>query len=117
VQPVEEKPMSEHTFDAFARQTATVTRRGSLVGLGGAMLAAGIADPVGTEAKDNNDKKKKQKAKKKIKKRCNQQQDDCVASLLRVGGESALITFCCENCFSDDFLACVIANTPDENDN
>jgi hypothetical protein len=104
--------MSEQAFDTFTRQAATVTRRGSLAGLGGAALAAGLTGHVGRAAQDN-DKKKAKKAKKKIKKRCNQQQDECLAALTRLGGEALIFGICCENCFADDFLNCIIANTPD----
>ncbi len=52
--------MSGHTFDTFTRQTAdAVSRRGSLLTLGGAALAAGLAGSGGTKARKKGGKGKK----------------------------------------------------------
>jgi hypothetical protein len=52
--------MSKHAFDTFTRQTAdAVSRRGSLLTLGGAALAAGLAGAGGTRAGKKSGKGKK----------------------------------------------------------
>ena len=100
--------MSEHTFDAFTRRaTVAVTRRGSLLALGGAALATGLGRSTKVAAKDNKDKKKAKKAKKKFQKRCNQQKAQCQATVLAQDAPEALV--CCESCFSGDFLGCILA--------
>ena len=54
--------MSHQTFDAFTRTVGqAATRRSSLLALGGAALAAGVATQVGTEAKKKPVKKVKKK--------------------------------------------------------
>jgi hypothetical protein len=53
---------------------------------------------------ENNDKKKAKKAKKKFRKQCNQQKARCRTEF---GGDFALFG-CCESCYTDDFLACLI---------
>jgi hypothetical protein len=106
---VEENSMSEHTFDTFTRQAAAaVSRRTSLAALGAAALVTGVASSPTIAAKDNDkDKKKAKKIKKKFKKQCNQQKDQCRSILIGAGAAEALI--CCESCFSNDVLSCLIS--------
>jgi hypothetical protein len=100
--------MSEQTFDRFTRQAAVaISRRNSLLALGGATLATGLARSSASAAKDN-DKKKAKKAKKKFKKQCNQKKDQCRTLLLGLPGGAAAL-FCCDSCFSDDFLSCLFS--------
>ncbi len=61
--------MNANAFDAFTRRTAdAVSRRRSLVTIGGATLGATLAAPLGAEAK---------KGKKKCKKKCKKQVEQC----------------------------------------
>lgn len=72
--------MSTATFDAFTRRAADgVSRRASLMTLGGAVLAAVAANPTIAEAKKN--KKTKKKAKMKAKQQCQQQVAECQTSI------------------------------------
>jgi hypothetical protein len=105
--------MSERSFDTLARGTAeALSRRGSLVTLGGAALAAGLLGAVGTEAKQNPAKK----VKKKDKKRCNQARDGCrtLVQSIPIGDEEirGIFLACCENCRSGDFVECLEASIP-----
>jgi hypothetical protein len=106
--------MREHTFDAFTRRaTVAVTRRGSLLALGGAALATGLGSPTRLAAKDKKAKKAKKKAKKAKKnfqKQCELQKAQCQSILLGADAEEALI--CCNSCFSGDFIACLISIAP-----
>jgi hypothetical protein len=101
--------MREHAFDTFTRGTTdALSRRHSLMTLGGAALAAGLAGAVGTEAKQNPAKK----VKKKNKKKCNQEREECrnlVLALERPPEIEAAFLACCENCFAGDFAVCLIA--------
>jgi hypothetical protein len=103
-----EELMSEHAFDTFSREAAAVlSRRKSLLTLGGAALAAGLAGSVGVEAKQNPVKKAKQKNKKK----CNRASQECFAIAQAIAGAQPEAVACCENCFAADFLTCILAVT------
>jgi hypothetical protein len=101
--------MSHQTFDAFTRTVGqAATRRSSILALGGAALAAGMATQVGTEAKKNPVKK----VKKKNKKKCAEESAECrtlVASLDNDPELEAQFLACCDNCFAGDFLTCLLA--------
>jgi hypothetical protein len=61
--------MSQQRFDAFTRQAAeAISRRRSLAAMGGAgaALAAGLAGPLGVDAKKSAAKKAKKKCKKQV---------------------------------------------------
>ena len=100
--------MREHTFDAFTRRaTVAVTRRGSLLALGGAALATGLGSPTRLAAKDKKAKKAKKKAtkaKKKFAAQCEEQKSLCQTAVLGVPGGAALIGCCAASCFSGDFI-------------
>jgi hypothetical protein len=65
--------MREHVFDEFTRGAAeSLTRRHSLVTLGGAVLATAIAAPRQAQAGKNG-----KKAKKRGKKKCKRQVEAC----------------------------------------
>jgi hypothetical protein len=105
--------MSENAFDTFTRKAGdAVSRRASLMTLGGAALAAALAGAPAAEAKKNNNKKVK-KAKKRGRRRlqqtCDAQPGQCHAAvqafcanqgmasqscLQRLSGCCALITDC-----------------------
>jgi hypothetical protein len=97
--------MHAPSIDDLALRAATaVTRRRSLLALGGAALAANVASRTGLTAQDK-DKQKAKKAKKKARQRCNQQKAQCRAA----GGGDFAMFGCCESCYADDFLACLIS--------
>jgi hypothetical protein len=102
-----EGAMSTSTFDEFTRRAAgTVSRRASLMTLGGAALAAASAKPSITEAKKNKNKNKK--AKKQAKKKCKQQVPQCETALAQVG--SPQFSFCCQflgSCNATQFIQCI----------
>jgi hypothetical protein len=104
--------MSESAFDAFTRSTAeALSRRHSLMAMGGAALAAGLTGAVGTEAKQSAAKK----VKKKNKKKCNQVRESCrnvVLANVEGGSDPEIVQAflaCCENCFAPDLLTCLLA--------
>jgi hypothetical protein len=117
---LKEDSMREHTFDAFTRRASVaVTRRGSLLALGGAALATGLGSPTELAAKDNKDKKKAKKAKKKATKakkkfaaQCEEQKSLCQTAVLGVPGGAALVGCCTASCFSGDFITCLAAIAP-----
>ena len=102
--------MTTTTFDTFTRQAATqVSRRRSLMTLGGAGLAAALGGPLAVEAKKNKSKKAKNKAKKK----CQQQVPQCESALAQVGGNGPQLAFCCQflgSCNATQFIQCIANN-------
>jgi hypothetical protein len=98
--------VNSHTFDTITRQArSVVTRRASLLTLGGAALAATVANP-GAAAADGGFKKK-------LKKRCNQNKTNCVNSMDAFcnGVEECIasLTPCCGECFSNPFIICFLS--------
>ena len=97
--------MSEQHFDAFTRRAAqAVSRRSSLMALGGATLAAVVAKPAITDAKKN---KSNKKAKKKARKKCKKQVGQCETFL---GAQFPQGLQCCpflSNCDTTQFLSCL----------
>lgn len=68
--------MNGSAFDAFARHAAAaVSRRTSLLTLGGAALTAAIAAPVAANANE---------ARKKVKKKCKKQGKQCRSATIEV---------------------------------
>lgn len=112
--------MSEQTFDAFARRAGEVSRRGSLLTLGGAGLAALAGSSIAEAGKSN--KKANRKARKKGKKKCKKQVDQCaefigdLCSIVQEGGSEtceAQFSPCCEffaQCQATAFFDCFLAN-------
>jgi hypothetical protein len=100
--------MTNSTFDAFTRQTATrISRRGSLLTLGGASIAA-LGGPLAAEAKPGSKKKSRRKAKKKAQEKCKQQVDQCETSLIANNFPQGIP--CCQflsNCNMTQFLTCL----------
>jgi hypothetical protein len=84
------------------RATAVGTRRQVLPALGGVAFNALASSRTGVAAQDN-DKQKANKARRKFKKLCNQQKALCRAEFAEEPGFP-----CCDSCFSDDFLACLV---------
>src|SRR5688500_6465253 len=81
--------MLESTFDAVARTDATrISRRGSLLTLGGAGLAA-LAGPVQAKAKKNKSSTAK-KARRLANRKCRPQAEACVTPLTQIGAEEAV---------------------------
>jgi hypothetical protein len=87
----------------------TVSRRLSLLTVGGTVVAAAVLRPTTSDAK-------KKSCGKKQKKKCQQQRDLCTNQVALVCNNDpeciAEITPCCDNCFSGDFLVCVVAAMP-----
>jgi hypothetical protein len=103
--------MAARAIDTVMRDVAAgVSRRTSLLTLGGAALAAAVAKPDVSEAKK---KKSGDKCKKKEKQRCSN--DAATCRLLLPGGCQgdpdciALLTPCCDSCSSSKFLSCFLA--------
>jgi hypothetical protein len=113
-----EKSVTEQAIDSFSRRSAGITRRGSLMTLGGAGLAA-MAGPSTAEA-GKSDKKANRKARKKGKKKCKKQDGQCVQvfeELCATEGdpefcEDAFIPCCAflAQCQTTAFFECAFAN-------
>jgi hypothetical protein len=101
--------MSEPSPVVFGRRAvAGSTRRYSILALGGAALAAGLAGVDGTAAKRNPGRK----VKRKQRRRCNVSRERCriiPASVPNPDAFSLRVLACCEHCFAHDFLTCVFA--------
>ncbi len=103
--------MSIRAFDVVTRRAAaTVSRRQSLLALGGAALGSVVARPgVATAKKGGESCGKKQK------KKCNQNKGQCIPTLTALcAGSAACLAEglpCCDECFSATFLTCLIATT------
>jgi hypothetical protein len=99
--------MNTQAFERLTRRAAaTVSRRASLLTLGGAAVAA--ATPGITKAG-----KKSQSCGGKLKKRCTQNKTQCIAPLTDICNGSAdciaTLSPCCDECFSGGFVACLAA--------
>ncbi|MGH2614508.1 MAG: hypothetical protein ACRDJC_04665 [Thermomicrobiales bacterium] len=105
--------MSPDAIAALTRRTAeAVSRRNSLLTLGGAALAAGLVPPLGSEAKKS--------AAKKAKKKCKRQVGQCTAFFNELCEEvecSAeqleIVRRCCasfQSCNAGGFLECFVSN-------
>jgi len=116
---IEREIMDAHAFDAIARRTAdSVSRRRSLLALGGAALAASLALPQAATAKQN--RKGKGKNNNNGKDRCKAQVGKCqdgIASLcLAIFEEDSpecteLFSPCCrflQNCETAQAFACAV---------
>jgi hypothetical protein len=109
--------MSEQTFDAFSRHAAmAVSRRTSLLALGGMALAAATATPGATAAKSRKNRKR-QKGKKDVLKLCAPQVNECKTAIGANCGADAsclvVIDVCCPllgKCQNSAFWDCVIAS-------
>jgi hypothetical protein len=105
----EEGAMTNATFDAFTRQTATrISRRGSLLALGGAGMATALGGSLAAEAKNSSNKKSKKKAKKQAKQKCKKQVDQCETSLTVNNFPQGIP--CCQflsDCNTTQFLTCL----------
>ncbi|MBW3634042.1 MAG: hypothetical protein KY456_13545 [Chloroflexi bacterium] len=100
--------MTHSAFDAFTRRTAGISRRRSLMTLGGAGLAAALGGPLGTEAKKNKNKNAKKKAKKQAKKKCQQQVPQCETALAQAQALDGF--YCCQflsTCDAAGFIQCL----------
>ena len=102
--------MYEQSFDAFTRRTAAgVSRRGTLMTLGGAALTAALTSPLGTEAKENNKKKRKKEAR-KAERKCKQQVADCQLILNSLLDPTPGQLLCCNSlstCNAALFVSCL----------
>jgi hypothetical protein len=100
--------MSAHTVDTVARHAAAaITRRHSLLTLGGAALAAAVARPTFSEAK----KKVRKDCQKKEKQRCGKDTAACLNTVAVVCGtpDCVALQACCATCSANGFLACFLA--------
>lgn len=112
--------MSAHVVDALSRHAAGISRRGSLLSLGAAGMAA-LAHSVAGEAKNKNKKKSGKKDRKKCKNKTSQQEADrCLEQVqpcadfitaLCAGDPECLgQTSCCAflgSCEAFTFLTCI----------
>jgi hypothetical protein len=119
--------MTTPTIDALAHRAARLSRRRSLLTLGGAVLAATTAtaiDPVSARKHNNNRNKKKNgknggkgnggDCQKKERQRCSNDATACKASVQPLCNadnvEQCLqIQTCCEECSAAGFLTCLLA--------
>jgi hypothetical protein len=108
----EEKSMHSTAFATLTRRTVQgITRRSSLLTLGGAALAATIASPDVSAAKKK--KKSGDRGKDKEKKRCNKDAEACkdtVQTLCDPADPATclIIQNCCEECSANGFVECLI---------
>ncbi|MDQ2652254.1 MAG: hypothetical protein M3Z20_04330 [Chloroflexota bacterium] len=106
--------MNTQTFDAVTRRAAEgISRRRSLLTLGGAAAAATIARPSASEAK----KKKGKNCKKKEKQRCNKDAAACKTTILVLCDPAdpatcTMLQNCCDGCSASTFITCLIATIP-----
>jgi hypothetical protein len=105
-----ETTMSTHAFDTITQRAAVgLSRRSSLLTLGGAALAATIAAPDLSEAK----KKKGPDCKKKEKQRCNSDAAACKSTINAIcelePAQCAAVLACCDTCSAAGFLTCFAA--------
>lgn len=102
--------MSKHAVDTVARHAAVaISRRRSLRTLGGAALAAAMANPAASEAK----KKVRKDCQKKEKQRCNKDAAACRNTLLATCGgtpDCVALQACCTTCSANGFLSCLEAS-------
>lgn len=107
--------MTEQTFDASTRHAAAVSRRGSLMTLGGASLAALVGTTI-VEAKKPG-KKAKKRARKQGKQKCKKQVGRCNAFLadfcVNFGGDvcEVILATCCGflgQCQTTAFFDCFV---------
>ena len=110
--------MHDQRFDTLTRQAAgAVSRRGSLLTMGGAAVVAAVTAPSFVQA--SNDGKK---AGKKAKKKCKKQIDECRNTLLdrclgnpECEDEMELVLPCCSllaNCKAGEALDCFFFPEP-----
>jgi hypothetical protein len=110
--------MSESTFDAFSRRAGeAISRRGSLVTLGGAALAALVAMPdmgVAGKSSKNKNKNNKRKQKKQTLKLCQQQVGECQTFMnAACQGDACgvIVAVCCPllgTCQNEAFFTCLV---------
>jgi hypothetical protein len=109
----EGKSMNSRAFETLTRRTAEgISRRSSLLTLGGAALAATMATPDVGQAKKNK-KKSGDKCKDKEKKRCNNDAADCKDTIQPLcdpadPGTCLILQNCCDECSANGFLECLI---------
>jgi hypothetical protein len=119
--------MSTLTIDALAYQAARMSRRRSLLTLGGALAAAttGLAVEPGLARKRNNRNKNKNKGKngkngkgadcqKREKQRCNSDAAACKLTIEQFCNQDNVdqciaLQSCCDECSAGGFLTCFIA--------
>lgn len=104
--------MNMHAFDAVSRCAAEgISRRRSLLTLGGAAVAATIARPSASDAK-----KKGNKCKKKEQQRCKNDAAACKTTVLALCDppgtpECIVLQNCCDSCSASGFITCLAAAT------
>ena len=107
--------MDDRSFDSLTRHAAGgVSRRGSLITLGAAGLAAALSAPFAVEAKKKHGRKKKRQQSPPPPDRCTPQVEPCTAFMTSVCGGAAACPnqiACCSHfgsCDSSGFFACLI---------
>ena len=102
--------MNMQSFDAVARRAAEgISRRRSLLTLGGAAAATMIARPSASEARN-----KGKKCKNKEKQRCANDAAACKTTILPLcdspGSADCIVQQnCCDTCAASEFIACLAA--------
>lgn len=105
--------MNSRAFETLTRLTAEgISRRSSLLTLGGAALAATMATPDVGQAK-NKKKKNGDKCKDKEKNRCNNDAEACKDTVQPLCDPAdpatcLILQNCCEECSANGFLECLI---------
>jgi hypothetical protein len=108
----EETSMNSRAFEALTRRTAGgISRRSSLLSLGGAALAATLVTGDVTAAKKK--KKSGDKCKEKETKRCNKDAASCKDTVQPLCDPAdpatcLILQNCCEECSANGFLECLI---------
>jgi hypothetical protein len=103
--------MTPHAFDAITSRAAEgISRRRSLLTLGGAVLGATIARPTVGEAK-----KKGNRCKQKEKQRCSKDAAACKTTVQATQcgsiepAQCTALQKCCDSCSANGFVICLTA--------
>jgi hypothetical protein len=108
---IKERAMREHISDVITQRAADgITRRGSLMTLGAAGLAAIVGGSATADAKKNKKKNKKKKQEDPFK-LCAPQVEQCQTTVTALEGNAAQIQ-CCDafaTCEASQFFLCLIA--------
>jgi hypothetical protein len=104
--------MSTQMFDTVTRRVAGLSRRRSLLSLGGAALAATVTSPRLSAAKKKN--KKGADCKQKEKQRCSKDAAACKATITPLCSPDnpaacLAVQACCEECSANGLVTCFLA--------
>ncbi|MFN8590114.1 MAG: hypothetical protein U0031_01550 [Thermomicrobiales bacterium] len=106
--------MSERSFDDLAKQAVeTLSRRSSLLQLGGMALVASLAAPAATSARGRKGGGQRDRCSKSLKDKCRKVINEVCTAVFEEGpGECVtVLTPCCgeiDGCNIDDTIECVV---------